>query len=72
MPPTNFFISVKHNFNTQKFVIKKKICQKCVLSFSFDWDHTEICGSFFYLIGDSLAVFTADKNFMFNAKTKYF
>ena len=43
-----------------------------VLSFSFDWDHTEICGSFFYLIGDSLAVFSADKNFMFSAKTKYF
>ena len=38
MPPQNLFISVSHNFNTQKFVIKKNLSKMPVLSFSFDYD----------------------------------
>ena len=38
MPPPNIFISVSHNFITQKFVIKKNLSEMLVLSFSFDWD----------------------------------
>ena len=37
MPPPNLFISVSHNFTTQKFVIKENLSKMCVLSFSFDW-----------------------------------
>ena len=38
MLPPKFFISVSHNFNKQKFVIKKNLSKMPVLSFSFDWD----------------------------------
>ena len=33
MPPPNFFISVRRNFNTKKFVIKKSVKNACFVIF---------------------------------------